>query len=88
MIITDVRMRAKNGDILLVGHIEATVFDSGAKYAMVRKPGLLRIIAEEPEPKDLETFQVEVHRYIGRPGGYILVQPEHDCSWLPGWRPV
>jgi hypothetical protein len=88
MIIQDVRRRAPNGDIILVGHCERTIVESDTKYLVVRKPVKLTVTPPPETVGPIETYSVPVFPYVGRLGGYLLVQPEHDCSWIPGWRPV
>lgn len=90
MIITDIRTRTMSGDIILMGFCRGVRVDGHETSLTIAEPTILRDYKpEELDPAaTIKTFTAEIHRYVGRPGGYLLVQATDPVEWIPGWRPV
>ena len=90
MIIVDVRTRTKSGDIIRIGFCRGIRVDGHERTLTFAKPHTLRSIHDSGgDPVEVvKTFTAEVHPYVGRPGGYLLVQATDPTEWIPGWVPL
>lgn len=89
MIITDVRVQTKSGDVILVGYCRGIQVDYHEKTLAIREPFDFLAIPGSGEPVgDVKHFTAQICRYAGRPGAYLLVQATDPVEWLPGWSPV
>ena len=90
MIIVDVRTRTKSGDVIRIGTCRAIHAEPHQGTLTIAEPlNYAKLpVGSEPFNATVRTFTAEIVPYVGRPGGYLLVQPTDPVQWIPGWSPI